>query len=266
MLASMGSQGVRRAGALTLLVGMLLTLSGCAKASLAITIRDDDTVTMVAKVEVSTALLSASGTDIDTLVDTSLPKDWPVASRQRFVDGDYTGVQLNSERIPLSSITIGTAHVKHANHLYVVDGVLDTSAVASSKGQDASFVVSVTFPGDVRQTNGQRSGRTVTWTGQTGGVVQLHAIADDGFFYRIGQQVGFAGVQGISLVILVSIAVIAIRSRRRDPLEQYAFPVPVGPPPVPAQPWSGPATWTPQGPPPESRPDPREMGYRRREW
>lgn len=244
MLTTMGKQGGRRAAALALMVGVLMSLAGCAKASVALTIHKDDTVTEVARVAVSTALLASAGTDIDAVVDQALPKDWPVASRERYVDGDYTGVQLTSKPVPLSMVAIGTAHVQHTKHLYVMDGVLDTTS-ASTRGQTASFTLSVTFPGDVQQTNGQRSGRTVTWTGQTGSVIPVRAVADDGFYYRLGQSVALYTVDGAGAVMLLAILVIAVRSRRRGPVARPVYPVPAVVVPAPSGPWTGPASWTP---------------------
>lgn len=244
MLTTMGKQGGRRAAALALMVGVLMSLAGCAKASVALTIHQDDTVTEVARVAVSTALLTSAGTDIDTVVDQALPKDWPVASRERYVDGDYTGVQLTSKPVPLSLVAIGTAHVQHTNHLYVMDGVLDTTN-ASASGQTASFTLSITFPGDVQQTNGQRSGRTVTWTGQTGSVIPVRAVADDGFYFQLGQSVAHYTVDGAAGVVLLAILVIVIRDRRRGPVVRPLYPVPAPAFVASTPPWSGPASWTP---------------------
>lgn len=245
MLTTMRMQGARRAGVLALLVGVLLTLSGCGKASVALTIHADDTVTMVASLSISTQLLAAAGANIDAVVDSALPKGWPVTTREHFTDGDQTGVRITTASVPLSSVAVGTARIQHVKHVYVMNGVLDTSAARTVDGQTGTFSVAVTFPGDIHDTNGKRVGRTVTWTGQTGSTLQLRAIADDGYYYKLGAQIGTFAVEGGALAVLVAIAVIAIRDRRRPALPRFAGPAPMASPVLPRAQWTGPASWTP---------------------
>lgn len=259
----MRRQGVRRTAVLALVVGVLLSLAGCGKASVAMTVHKDDTVTMVARLQLSTALLAQAGTDIDTVVDQALPKTWAVASRERYVDGEDTGVQVTMQPMPLSAVAAGGVRIQHVNHLYVLNGVVDTSATRSNAGP-GTFSLSVTFPGDVQQTNGHRAGRTVTWSGQAGDVLQVRAVADDDFFYQLGERVGVFTVYGITAALLLAILVIAVTDRRRRPAVRPAYAAPPAVP-TPSGPWTGPASWTPDTTgspvqPPRPEPQPGSVG------
>lgn len=69
---------------------------------------------------------------------------------------------------------------------YEVDGAMDFGSEDDLSGMPAGLAdsfdvsLSVTFPGEVIEHNGELDGQTVTWTPSAGEVAEIHAVAEEG--------------------------------------------------------------------------------------
>jgi hypothetical protein len=178
-------------------LSVVFLTTGCVKLNMDLTVNNDDTVsgTMVFAVAKSLADLgseSEGGSAPDT---EGLLGEIENVTVEPFDDGDFVGSSYTFEAVPLEVFKpeVGDesafAIARDGDNI-IVSGVLDTS----SEGQDLSdnpfggaFVesilsttdlrVSVTLPGEIRETNGEVDGQTITWRGSFGESLDMQATA-----------------------------------------------------------------------------------------
>ncbi|WP_134325016.1 LppM family (lipo)protein [Cumulibacter soli] len=198
---------------LMILAGVLL-LSGCFLIDMKMTVSSDDTVsgTMVIAVEESAAAALEEMGEGDGLVNGS--EDMPAgATVEPYEQDGYVGRQISFDQVSIDEFNEmfqengGTFTLTRDGDSFVFEGNLDTGsgsggADPSAGGADpsdpampdmdammeqilssASMSMSMSFPGEVTDTNGEVDGTTVTWDLtdlQDGGEVHATALAEDG--------------------------------------------------------------------------------------
>lgn len=255
---------------------LALALAGCMKVDMSLDVGSDDTVdgTIIFGVERSMADMMGGADSMaeEMLGDTTgLPEG---ATTEPWEDDDYVGVQATFEDAPLDEFSEGGFSIVHEGDEFVVTGEADMTGATeglgdlgtdlgtesgsdlgdlgdledSLEGMTESFdiKISMTFPGEIIETNGEVDGTTVTWRPAVDGPSELTARAKDS---------GGAGGLPIWAWILIGVAVIGAvvallfffsRSKSKpadavpgdggEPVPPTAPPAPPGAPAAPTYP------------------------------
>jgi hypothetical protein len=226
---------------------IVLSLSGCMKVNVDFTLKSNNTVDGSMILAVNQAILQLSGQDPKALADEMnkqvlAGENGPKTARtEAYSDGTFVGTKITfldepistfngSSAIPSTSPTDGTSSsdqlkIVREGDDFVVSGAfdtstsgagLDTSPDASALMTGAQLLVSITFPGEVKEHNGTLKGRTVTWTPKIGERTEMHArgSAVSTSPFRLWLIVAGAGVLLLVLLGLL-IAWLIIRGRRK---------------------------------------------------
>lgn len=215
-------------------LSVVMLTTGCVKLNVDLTVNSDDTVsgTMVFALAKSLAQLGEE-TDASTNGPETqgLLKESENVVVEKFDDGEYIGSTYKFENLPLEEFT---PKIDDANDFgltrdgdnIVVSGVLDTSSNSQDLENNpfgeaflAGFVnsseirISITLPGEIKETNGTVQGQTITWKGSFGERLEINAISYapkiDPIILIIGSSLAFGLLVGlVSFVIL--------RAKRRN--------------------------------------------------
>ncbi len=188
----------RHRARLLALVGLVaLTLSGCVRMDIAMTLHPDDTVDGSMVMAISDEVATSMGMDPQTLWDeamaeggTELPEG---GTQEPYAQDGYTGVRYTLDPAPISAMTTAgdvtdDMRIVREGDEFVLDGTMDlTEMTADAAGDDASaqmqeamldqfdIRLSFTFPGEVTEHNGTLDGTTVVWTPAPGDQLVMHA-------------------------------------------------------------------------------------------
>ncbi|TDE10143.1 LppM family (lipo)protein [Jiangella asiatica] len=266
---------MRRATSVRALVAAVaaMALTGCMKMDIELDVSSDDTVdgTMVLALSRDAAAMAESvGEDPDALFESFGTEGLPEgAEAEEYEDDDFVGQQYTFDDVALSEFDESESGlgITHEGEEIIVSGNLDMSqldpgsmtsgdleGLQDQLGPEAeqfgdleglmdSFEmnVSITFPGEVLDHNGELDGTTVSWTPVPGENLEINARSADS---------GGGGGDGLPLwlwilVIVVVVGLIALlfflsRNRNQAPSgEAAATPAAttagVVPPPPPAQ-------------------------------
>lgn len=174
---------------------MLLT-TGCIKLDLSMTISKDDTVSGALIFAVSKELAEASKSQDESPTETGgLLADAPNVKPEPYDDGKYVGTQYAFEDVPLEAFKPkfnddGSAlTIVRDGHNIVVSGELDSStsdsqtdsnpfgdAILKSFAASSSINISMTFPGEIKESSGKVDGQTITWVGEFGEKLSISAV------------------------------------------------------------------------------------------
>jgi hypothetical protein len=218
------SPTVRRVARVALVAALAFLLGGCFRLQEDLTLNPDDTVDGTITVAVSQQLIELSGQSSDDILaqlsasDPPLPEGVDAEVTDYDQDG-YVGKTYTITGAPLDRFnTQGDLTIAREGDSFVVDGSLDLSAEAlggielddpTIQGMLDQFdvTISVTFPGDVSEQNGELDGTTVTWTPPIGQRTDMHAVGsaiDGGSSWTTWALVAL----GILLVVVVAIIVV----------------------------------------------------------
>lgn len=240
---------MRRTTAVVTVLGLLL-LSGCFKLDADFTVNADETVdgTMIVAiqqefVDMMEEMGAEAGDGGDLITN---PEDLPEGSEVEDYDEDgFVGQKVTFEGATLEQMassvdTEGTADdawsLTHEGDEFVFEGSLDMTSEGDSEDIDmtglmegAEISISMTFPGEVTETNGEVDGTTVTWTPKIGEKNEMRAVAaDEGGGFSLPLVIGLVAA---AVVIAGVAALLVVRRRRSSP------PVaPAAEPPLPGQP------------------------------
>lgn len=178
---------------------------------------DDGTASGEAVLAVSQDLADMAGGDVDDLFeDTNLPED---ATVEPYEEDGYVGQRYVFEDTELTEFNDEDLSITYDEEAgqYEVAGAMDFGAgqdfADMPPGLADSFDVSlsVTFPGEVIEHDGELDGQTVTWTPAMGETTEIHAIAEEG-----GSGVPTWLWVALAVVgALVVIGLVVVLSRRR---------------------------------------------------
>jgi hypothetical protein len=217
-------------------LGLLLTLTGCVKLDMDLTVRSNDTVDGTVIIAVDKALLTAAGLGQTQLRD-QLEKQGPFPASERPKKGKFSqrpydkdgkvGEAYIFSGVPLAEFGRGSnssLKITHKGDRYFVTGVLDLTsnsaadpeqqALAKQAATSADLRIRLTFPGEVLKSNGDISGRSVTWHPKLGQQTALTAEArTTAVIPKLLAIVG--GVAGLLLIIGLVVLFLLLRRRRR---------------------------------------------------
>ncbi|TDC56684.1 hypothetical protein E1212_01580 [Jiangella ureilytica] len=203
---------------------MAVALTGCMKMDMQLNISDSDTVDgeiILALNREASAMAEAMGEDPSTVFD-ELGADLPEgAQAEEYDDGEFVGQRYTFDDIALSEFSAEESGfgITHEGEEIVVDGSLDMTgldpeAMAGELGGDVGELgdvdqlmeslemsVSMTFPGEVTEHNGELDGTTVTWIPVPGEANDISARSADS---------GGGGGDGIPVWIWILIVVVVL--------------------------------------------------------
>ena len=272
----------RRAGMALALVAMVLLLSGCLKLDMDLTVSEDDTLSGTLIFAFDKALMQAAGqSPEDVLSGTEpLPADLEGVTQKDYQDDKYQGVQYTFEGLPLEKWnTEGTdIKIERQGEEFKVSGSMDFSGATESTGdptmdqqmssafESAEIRIKLTFPGEVKDGNGEISGNSITWEPKFGETTELMATASA--VPGGGNMTLFIIIGAVVLILIIVIVVVAASRKGKGAAvpsegevpgvpEAAAAPVaeatPAPAPPVapeaPAAPPAPPAPEVPEAPP-----------------
>lgn len=182
-----------RVGAVAAWAVLALVLSGCMRMHTALSLNSDDTVDGSMVMAISDEAAADAGMTPDELweqMGTSLTEDLPDGiTVEPYAEDGYTGQTFVFENTPLSETSSTGLTVTREGDEFVVSGEMDLTEDGlddqGGSGLDTADLAStldiqmtVTFPGAVTETNGERSGNTVTWIAVYGEVLSIEARGD----------------------------------------------------------------------------------------
>ena len=215
----------------TALAVVLLT-TGCIKLNMDLTVEKDDTVSgtivfAIAKSLSELAQNEGSGESSAPTTDGLLKnaKDVKIA---KFDDGDFVGSSYTFENLPLEEMApeVGDnsnfAIARDGDNL-IVSGAMDFSSGDSTESNPfadammAGFAastdirISVSLPGEIKDTNGTVEGQKITWKGKFGKSLELKAVS----YSPLTPPINWLLVGGIS-VVLISAAILGFWQFRKS--------------------------------------------------
>ena len=297
------SRRARTAGRVGAFLALAVLLTGCIKLNVDLGINADDTVNGAVVLGVQKELLELTGQSAEDLLGDAdlIPTGATGVVVEPFEDDEFVGQQIIFEDLPISEFNSGalgasgatgisgvtgggdTLNIAREGETFVVTGVLDlSSGLSGATGpfagtggaqlfENADIQISITFPGEVVQANGEVDGNTVTYVPEFGERLEINAT---GSAIDNGQAADVVGgsdsflpllliIAGVAVVLLVIIFLV-VRSRSNKDggagtPTGLGEPAPVATPGVaPPQPGAPPATPPAPPMPPAAPPPPAE--------
>ncbi|NTV40114.1 MAG: hypothetical protein HGA51_09215, partial [Demequinaceae bacterium] len=217
---------IARASALALLAA--LALSGCIRYNVDMTLSEDDTASGTIVIAVQKGVGEQMGVATDKEALTQLFGDSPFGpdfTPKEYADGDWVGQSYTFDAVPITDLAdlASLFTVTRDEDVFAVDGAAApvTDDQKSQLPPGAESKLSITFPGEVIDSNGTVDGRTVTW--------DLFTMTDP--IHATGNATGPGSGSGsgvptwmliggaVALVVLVGAVVAVILVRRRGATE-----------------------------------------------
>lgn len=218
---------MRRTSVAVTVLGLLL-LSGCFKVDADFTVNSDETVdgTMIVAVEQEFLdMMGELGGEDEGVDDLVNPEDLPEGAEvEKYEEGDYVGQKVTFEGVTLEEMTSSMAEgqadtddwsLTHEGDDYVFEASFDMTTGEdemdmSGMMEGAEMSISMTFPGEVTDSNGEIDGNTVTWEPEVGEANEMRAVAADEAGFPVAAVAG--GVIGAAM--LAGLAFFLLRGRR----------------------------------------------------
>lgn len=243
---------------------LAVSLAGCMKMDMQLELNSDDTVDgsiIFALSREAADMAESMGQDIDSMFEemgaTDLPEN---AEAEPYEDDDYIGQRYTFEDAALSEFSEDESGfgITHEGDEFVVTGEMDMSDMGAGaeglegelgaempdlEGMMESFDVSlsVTFPGEVTEHNGELDGNTVTWVPTPGEVLEISARGKDSsdgppaWLWVVIAAVVLAALVGLLFFLSRN------RTKRDQPASAAGASAAVPPPPVDSTPSDPPA-------------------------
>ncbi|MFW6091774.1 MAG: LppM family (lipo)protein [Actinomycetota bacterium] len=192
----MTMQRSRRAGLaarLSIAAFAAVAMTGCIKMDMDLTL-EGETASGTVILGVEKSFLEMAGSDSDDVLgdlgsEADLPED---ASVEPYEDDTYVGQQFSFDDAALSDFQDEQMSITYDPDAgeYEVSGSMDMSEMTGDTGdmpagmadsmmESFDIVISITFPGEVIEHNGELSGNTVTWRPAAGETNELRALASE---------------------------------------------------------------------------------------
>jgi hypothetical protein len=200
------------------LLAALALLGGCARVRAAFAVQPDDTV--AGEIVVATPEQGPDDPGPKITLPAELADEVDVSEYRQ--DG-YTGSLLRFSGLTFAQLSMLTTPggpagdkvrftLRRAGNRVLVDGAVNLKAVP---GDRADFQLKISFPGEVRQTNGDADADTVSWVfkpGEAPDISAMVAFDDPNGPSTLGWSLGLGG-----LVALAAAAVVVLARRTRNP-------------------------------------------------
>lgn len=222
---------MRRTPLLLLTVLGLVVLSGCFKLDADFKVNDDETVdgTMIVALDEEFSDMMSSMGEGSTGEDEffSDPADLPEGAEvEDYSEDGFVGQKVTFEGVTLEEMMSSADEdgavsdewsLTHEDGEFVFEGSFDMSSEddemvdMSALMKDAEISISMEFPGDVSESNGDIDGNRVTWEPKVGEKNEMRAVASDeaGFPFAL-----LGGV--VAVLALVAAVVVFLLLRRRE--------------------------------------------------
>ena len=236
-------RALRRTVAVAATVVMLLALSGCFKLDMNLKVNSDDTLDGTVVFAIDKDLSEMAGGQDTDLKPEDLPKG---ATVEKYDQDGFVGQKITLHDVSMSDLDTsfssegdtgspGQWKLTHERDEYHFTGDMDMTDLAADQngGMDmsafmksAELRVSLTFPGEVTDSNGKIDGNTVTWEPKIGEKNDMNAVAKDssGFPTLLVAGIAAAAV----LLLLVAAGVLLLVRARRTPQQPEQVAAPVG--------------------------------------
>lgn len=211
---------IARAAALTLIA--VVALSGCIRYNVDMTLSEDNTASGTVVIAVQKGIGEQMGVATDEEALTQVFGESPFGpgfTPAPYADGDWVGQSYAFDAMPITDLTdlASLFTVTREGDLFTVVG--DQAPVAedemSEMPEGAESALSITFPGEVIESNGTVEGTTVTWdlVAMTEPIQATAKATGSGSGSDLRTSLLIGG--GIALVVLVGAAVAVVLLRRR---------------------------------------------------
>ncbi len=221
---------MRRTPLLFVTVAGLLLLSGCFKVDADFKVNADETVdgTMIVAIdkefqEMLGSMGDGSTEDEDLITLDDMPEGTEV---EDYDQGGFVGQKVTFEGVTFEEIMSSADEdaevtdewtLTHEGNELVFEGTFDMTSQDEAMDmtafmKDADISISMEFPGDISESNGEIDGNTVTWTPEIGDANEMRAVAADEPGFPLGLVIG--AILGVSL--LIGLGVFLVLSRRKS--------------------------------------------------
>ncbi|WP_324649341.1 LppM family (lipo)protein [Georgenia sp. H159] len=239
---------VRRGVSALLLLPLLLVLAGCFRLDMGLTITEDETVDVSMEVGDLTGMATREDLDCSDLESEigDTPEDVDFTVEEIEDDEGNLGCRIAATGAPLDTMTGEGMSIEKVDDTFVFSfdgdetGMGDTSGMEDMPaGMEPQVSISVTFPGEVIEADGEIDGNTVTWSG-----IEAFATGGSATGYAAGSGGGAGGVSTAVWVVLGVVALLAIAAliyliSRKKRGGQSAGTAPYGGPGYTGQPGAG---------------------------
>lgn len=229
----MTMQRSRRAGLaarLSVAAFAAVAMTGCIKMDMDLTL-EGETASGTVILAVEKSFLEMAGTEPgdvlgDLGADDELPED---ATVEPYEDDTYVGQQFSFDDAPLSDFQDEEMSITYDAEAgeYEVSGAMDMTDLAGDTGdmpagmgeammESFDFVISITFPGEVIEHNGELSGNTVTWRPAVGETNEMRAVASESGSSGLPVWL-IAGLGGLVVVVGGGLAAFFVLRNRSRP-------------------------------------------------
>jgi hypothetical protein len=210
-----------------------LLLASCFKVNMTLDVAEDDTVSGSAIIAIDKQLVELSGQDVGDLFENADTANLPPgATVEPYDDGDFVGQEITFDSVPLERFSGASDPLTGASeelsitrqgNEFHVSGNLDMSGQEFT-GNDQipqqvldsfEFVISITFPGEVKSATGEIDGNTVTWEPNFGENNRIEAVASA--IPSGGSPLPWILIAAAVVVVLLA-ALLLIRARRPHPV------------------------------------------------
>ena len=233
------SRRARTAGRVGAFLALAVLLTGCIKLNVDLGINADDTVNGAVVLGVQKELLELTGQSAEDLLGDAdlIPTGATGVVVEPFEDDEFVGQQIIFEDLPIAEFNSGALgasgatgisgatgagdnlNIAREGETFVVTGALDlSSGLSGATGpfagtggaqlfENADIQISITFPGEVVQANGEVDGNTVTYVPEFGERLEINAT---GSAIDNGQAADVVGGSDSFLPLLLIIAGVAV--------------------------------------------------------
>jgi len=210
---------------------LAVTLSGCLKTDINLTLHDD-TVDGSIVIAIDRKVIDLSGTSEDgwyeDLKKRAVNPDAPGVHAEKYADATYAGVRYTFTKASLAVFADTTSgnslrfvHDTAAKQ-YKVSGTFNFTVAEGPNAADAAKVqahnfdvkISITFPGTVLRHNGELTGTTVTWHPKPNEKTTLEAVADDSASSSSATSKAVVGGTAAAIAVLVLLLLWMLVRRR----------------------------------------------------
>lgn len=210
---------------IAILVIAMLSLTGCMKMTMDLTVNPNDTVDGKVVFAISKQLADLGGGADEIQTDNLFDTEVPGVTKKKLDDGSWVGTEYTLSAVPLSQFKPGEdaselAIVRNGDQL-IVSGLLDagseemdaeTLAMIESMSGSMVLRISITLPGEIVSTDGEVNGNTITWKLNLSGTTPINAVAKSQL--QTGAPAGLiAGV--VAALVLIALLVVLL-SRRNN--------------------------------------------------
>jgi hypothetical protein len=234
---------MRRSLAVATTVAALVSLSGCFKLDMDMTVNSDDTLDGVVIFALNEDLADMAEEGSELTAD-DLPEG---ATIEEYDEDGFVGQKVILDDVAMSDLNEtfssegdtggpGEWSLTHEGDEYRFTGDMDLTDMAADEDSDvdmsafmsgAELRVAFTFPGDVTESNGEIDGSTVVWEPEVGEANEMTAVAEESS--GLSTLLIALVVGGAVLVLALIGLALWLRGRGKRPAAAEVEPAPVAP-------------------------------------